>query len=398
MARLVGGSFLTAPDLGWPGQPLEPAGSHRYLWQQKVPDTPPFLANALLVATPRGLLWGAEGEKMERDAAALDIGGGAACYKSDIWILDRFRAQPKWEILDEGSSTMFTRSVSCTALMLTLLTGLASSQEADSEKIHHGGCILISPASEAPSDLYTNTGVVPTDEYKPFTKKLSIYGITLIGRDDVSDVFIEKIAKTIEEMFPQGEGIDSESQKDVLRSMYRYRVAIPLFKGEPGFDSDEDWAAYANMKLANSVCDVIAEDDSGRQVMEVVEHILHHVTDIGLHYAFPNEWGISKSSKLYEFMSEAVDKGYYDVSSYGEDENEVSRRVRLQEFAYIVITTAWDLQEPYGGGGNEWTQGGTIANSADLKAKMPKLYEMVEQTVAKIMATPSISTLEEFNK
>jgi len=76
---------------------------------------------------------------------------------------------------------MFTRHVACTVFSLTLLVGFASSEEADSEKTHHGECILISRAAEAPSNLYMNTGVVPTNEYEPFTKKLSIYGITLIG-------------------------------------------------------------------------------------------------------------------------------------------------------------------------------------------------------------------------
>jgi len=287
--------------------------------------------------------------------------------------------------------------MSYAALSFVLLAGIAGSQEADSEKTHHGGCILIAPVEKAPSNLYRSTGVETTDEFKPFTKTLSVYGITLIGREAVSDPFIEKIAITIREMFPQDDGIDTDKQKEVLSSMYEHRVAIPLFKGEPGFETDEDWAAYAALKRTNSICDIIAEIEE-RQVMEVVEHILHHVTDVGLHYAFPDEWGISKTSKLNQFMLKAIEKGYYDASSYGDYEDPVSRRVMLQEFAYIVITTAWDLQEPYGGGGGEWTRGGTIANSTDMKEKMPRLFEMYEQTVAKVMAVPSRSTLEEFNE
>ncbi len=66
------------------------------------------------------------------------------------------------------------------------------------------------------------------------------------------------------------------------------------------------------------------------QVMEVVEHILHFVSDVGLHYTFPNEWGISKKSKLWEAMQEAVEKGYYDISSYADiDEENVRDRVTL---------------------------------------------------------------------
>jgi len=282
-----------------------------------------------------------------------------------------------------------------------LLCSTALGQGVNSET-HLGGCILLKPGAEAPDDVYYETDIIRTDEFRPFTKRLSVYGITLIGRDDISDAFMRKVAKTVKEIFPQGGTIDGALQKQVLRNLHRYRAVIPIFKGDPGFSSEEDWKTYRNMKRQNSACDIIMEGVS-RQVMEVVEHILHHVTDVGLHYTFPNEWGISKTSKLYQFMLEAVDKGYYDVSSYGEIDDEAPEgvvhpreRVMLQEFAYVIITTAWNLQEPYGGGGDEWTNGGTIRNADDLKEKMPQVYELYEQTVGTIMAPPSSKTLAEF--
>ena len=100
----------------------------------------------------------------------------------------------------------------------------------DSEETHWGGCILISPVGEIPGDLYQETDIIPTDEYPLFTKKLTVYGITMIGRDDSSDDFMRKVVKTIKEMFPQGGLIDDTSQKEVLRNMYRHRAVIPFFK------------------------------------------------------------------------------------------------------------------------------------------------------------------------
>ena len=38
------------------------------------------------------------GEEMEKNPAALDTGGGAACYNRNVSSLDRFQAQHKWEI------------------------------------------------------------------------------------------------------------------------------------------------------------------------------------------------------------------------------------------------------------------------------------------------------------
>ena len=78
---------------------------------------------------------------------------------------------------------------------------------------------MISPAAEAPSNLYQENDIVPTDEYKPFTKKLLVCDITLIGRDDISDDFMRKVAKTRKEMFPQDESIDDVLQKEVLSKL-----------------------------------------------------------------------------------------------------------------------------------------------------------------------------------
>ena len=155
---------------------------------------------------------------------------------------------------------------------------------------------------------------------------------------------------------------------------------------------EEDEATWERIASQNTICDIIMEGVPG-QVMEVVEHILHYVTDTGLHYTFPAEWGISKESELAKGMDKAIEAGYYDVGQYGRiDEEEVHFRVLMQEFAYWVISTAWDLQEPYGPVGEaEWS----IVTSAELQAKLPELYEMFERTVATVMVAPSLETLQE---
>jgi hypothetical protein len=292
---------------------------------------------------------------------------------------------------------MSTRQVFCAIVTLTLLLGSCKSENTAPEtteavKTHLGGCILVKPAAEAPSNLYQESDIVPTDEYKPFTKKLSVYGITLIGRDDISDDFMRKVAKTIKEMFPQDEVTDSELQKELLRNMYRYRTVIPLFLGEDHEFAPSDEAAWDITTSKNSICDIIMEDVPG-QVNEVVEHILHHVSNVGLHYTFPDEWGISKTSKIYHAMQEAIDIGHYNIEQYDEDVDDEERtRVLIQEYAYWVIFTAWDLYEPYGPEA-EWTG---IKNPDDLKNKLPLSYWVFKETIPKVMVSPSRSTLEEF--
>ncbi len=61
----------------------------------------------------------------------------------------------------------------------------------------------------------------------------------------------------------------------------------------------------------------------------------------------------------------------------------------IQEYAYWVIFTAWDLYEPYGPEA-EWKR---IKNPHDLMEKLPLSYELFEQTIPKVMAPPSHSPL-----
>jgi len=304
---------------------------------------------------------------------------------------------------------MYARYAFCMILCLILVFGACTSEKAAPEKseagemaskktetvkTHLGDCIRLSPAGEVPENLYQVGDVVPTDEYKPFTKKLSVYGITLIGRDDISDDFMRKVAKAITEMFPQeGEGIDAELQKEVLINMYRYEPVIPFFLGHEHEFTPEDEAAFDLTRSQNSICDIIMEGVPG-QVNEVVEHILHFVTDVGLHYTYPDDWGISESSKVYHAMQEAIEKEYYIVEQYGERDNEVINRVLIQEFAYWMIGSGWNFLGPYAPDA-EWK---IVRTKSDLKEMLPLSYELFESTIPKVMASPSIDTLEEFKE
>ncbi len=76
----------------------------------------------------------------------------------------------------------------------------------------------------------------------------------------------------------------------------------------------------------------------------------------------------------------------------GERGQQVMRRVIMQEFAYWIISTAWNLQEAYGPQGeDEWT----IKNETDLQEKLPEFYEVYQRTVGRTMVAPSLETLRE---
>jgi len=254
-------------------------------------------------------------------------------------------------------------------------------------------CVLSEPMGVIPDDLYHVGEIIESEDYPPFTKELNVYGITLIARDDISDNFMVNIANTIIEMFPKSVDIDTMLQKDLLRNIHKYKTVIPLFYGEDWDLSPTEEQLWDTTAGENSVCDIIMDNIPG-QVMEIVEHILHHVTDVGLHYTFPNEWGLSSSSTLYSVTEEAVDLNYYDIQQYSDiDDLGVRMRVILQEYAYWIIYTSWDLREIYGPQDSEWI----IINSSELKEKLPDSYELYSDIVTKVMACPSDSILGLFN-
>jgi hypothetical protein len=125
-----------------------------------------------------------------------------------------------------------------------------------------------------------------------------VYGYTLVGRDDISDDFMRRVAKTIVEMLPSGEDIDKKLQESFIRDMYENRALIPFYKGRSRIEGREDRAKWIETQSKNSVCDVIMEAPGEGQVMEVVEHIVHYANDVGLHYTLPKEWGMSLATDV----------------------------------------------------------------------------------------------------
>ena len=251
-------------------------------------------------------------------------------------------------------------------------------------------CIKTEPTGIVLEDLYQVGSVTSTDSYPPFTKKLDVCGITLIAGDEISNPFMENVALTINEMFIINGNTDTLLQQTLLTKLYQYKTVIPLFYGE-------DWTIERESNLdaigdQNSVCDIIMEGVPD-PVMEVVEHILHHLTDIGLHYTYPADWGLTSSSRLYNVTQEAISLGYYDVAQYSDiPETGVRNRVILQEYAYWIIYTAWDLRENYGPAQSEWS----IITGNELQSKLPESYALFQETIPSVMTRPSHETLNLF--
>lgn len=253
-------------------------------------------------------------------------------------------------------------------------------------------CIRQAPIETEQTELYDLKPVKLTNLFPPFTKKLQVCGITLVARDDVSNSFMENIGKTVKEIFIINDFTDTVKQQELLIQLFKYKTLIPLFYGEDWSLNFEEENQFDLLTKQNSMCDIIMEGVDN-QTMEVVEHILHHISDIGLHYIYPEQWGLSEHSKLYTETQKAISKGYYDIGQYYEIKNQgVRNRVILQEYAYWIIYTSWDLRNTYGPEKSEWS----IFSREEFSFKLEESYSLFEETIPKVMTCPSYETLNLF--
>ena len=255
-------------------------------------------------------------------------------------------------------------------------------------------CMLTSPIGDVTNNIYTVGNIEPTEKYPPFTKKLEVCGVTLIARDEISNDFMQNVGNTISDMFSITSDTDLDMQRQVIESLYRYKTVIPLFYGEDWNISHSEENSWDETSSSNSLCDIIMEDIPN-QVMEVVEHILHHVTDVGLHYAMNDDWGLLSDSELYRVTNDAIISGDYDIAQYSDiDEEDVRNRVILQEYAYWIIYTSWDLRQKYGPAESEWS----IMSRNELATKQSGSYDLFTRTIPKVMTCPGDSILNLFEQ
>ena len=80
-------------------------------------------------------------------------------------------------------------------------------------------CVRQNASGTIPGNLYVIGSIIQTDEYLPFTKKLTVCGITLIARDGVSDVFMMKVGQTVGEMFLIHEETDTLNKVKLLKNL-----------------------------------------------------------------------------------------------------------------------------------------------------------------------------------
>ena len=263
-----------------------------------------------------------------------------------------------------------------------------------------GGCVnSVGLESLVPADPYVVTDITTatssTGSCSPFASYVSAYGLLFAGSvtgQTVPDNGLKWLAKATTELFPSTAS-DQDKQKEVLQNMYRYRAANPVFYGQfvDSFDG-----ANGDVRDHISMCDTItigqpeSSNSVNGQIMEVYEHLLHIITDVGFSTTWPSKWGLSTSSDLYAAMQEAIDAGIYDVSSYAGMDAEARDRVKMQEFAYWALSAVQGVHSTYfeGSAAPEWT----ISTASQVQSQLPLFWALHQATSATVLGEISAAT------
>ncbi len=286
-------------------------------------------------------------------------------------------------------------------IVLCLIFNVVSYAQSNDEMIQIKGqkwgyAVLKEKVSFDKIDLANSQLVINQNNDEVFIKRMDTYGMSFWAMEKVSDVFILKVGQCYQEMFAQKSSLDIDLQHQIINTLYHYAATIPVLSVHHDKISKKTEEALFALEVGNySVCDVIMID-SKQQTMEVVEHLIHHISDVGLFYVFPEEWGFNnKESTVVKSMQNAIEKGYFQIKDYEdlkEMDDELYQRILVQEYAYWIITTYWNIQEKYGPNEKEWR----IRNKKELLEKLPIAYELIETTVNKIMIAPSDDILSSF--
>ena len=237
--------------------------------------------------------------------------------------------------------------------------------------------------------------IIKNEAYQPFNRYIDIGGLRIFGLDEVSNNFLNKVASTYEAMFSSNDLINLEMRSafsDTLKENYIFQRV--------GFDSPEYYGGGhrlpqhpINGNYRDNQTDYIWEGLSrseASQISTVIEHLLHTITGVGFIFQF-SEWDPQDpSSKINLAMEQAIEDGYYDVSSYesiklrGDDEGYA--KAIVIEFSYWLILAEWEYFDITDKANNNTEF--TLRTASDIANKLPLAHELYLDTAAKILSRP----------
>ena len=238
-----------------------------------------------------------------------------------------------------------------------------------------------------------------TNDLGDFSSFIDAKSLRIFAKEGVSELFFKNVGKAYEAMFEDGSKIDESMRLHYFstsKSKYVYQRVGLFAENDPNFDPGTPPNPFDD-----NATDYIWEikDKGVEQIGEVIEHLLHTVTNVIFYLAYSNEWDYNNTSSLLnKAMHESIEKGVYDISSYDEIKNdkEIYNKILTQEYAYWLILAEWDYfiiagKKMEGISGNEEF---TIGTSSEIASQLPLGHKLYKEYIEKILSIPDSSTIK----
>ena len=246
--------------------------------------------------------------------------------------------------------------------------------------------------------------LILNNDYAPYDKHLTSYGIIVAGLPDVTEDFMEKVGNVVNQTLRRN-SLTSDPDRDLLLGNIIYYQALQRVgsTGMSSYDPPLDETNYPGWDNINDNYEVIdfiweatqnsSEDEktNAAQVNAIIKPLLHTITLI-LEKSF-TAWSYEDpSSELVLAMNEAINGGYYDPTGKFGDLSETDptayKRAIAQDFAYWMILTAWDLKSYYETVNSSEL---TIQNRKEMESATPLAHRFFLDYVEPILANPKRS-------
>jgi len=290
-----------------------------------------------------------------------------------------------------------TRKISL-LLFIYLLIGCSSKESSDnSDEIKNeiNSESVSENTSSSDNTSTSNNTSSSNNTNQDYPNFIDAMKMRIFAKEGVSSEFLQNVGKAYEEMFNDGANIDES-----MRTLYLSTTEENYVYQRVGLDGSEVNSSFEPgdppAPFADNATDFIWQMEQGGadQIGEVIEHLLHTVTNVILYLSFPEEWDYNNpSSQLSLAMQESIDKGIYDVSDYDElldNDPEIYKKILTQEYAYWLILAEWDYYVVAGkkedgiSGNGEFT----IGTPEEISETLPLGHELYNNFVKKILTEP----------
>lgn len=259
------------------------------------------------------------------------------------------------------------------------------------------------PNANAGDSAHNDSNESPPPEFDTatFPLHLDANNLHFFGRVGVSEDFLAKVAQAYDAILADSPIIDPAMRAKYLQATEENHVFQLV-----GFNGPQTYPGTMNARPGglyqhNSIDYIWQLDERGPdQIGEVLEHLLHTITAIGMNFAFGDTWNFeSNTSALSIAMQEAIDKGYYDVSSYSQllEDPQAYKMVTATEFVYWLILAEWNYFAIAGKQGHQSTgnEEFTIGSADEIALFLPIGHEFYQTHVAPILSRPDPELIRE---